>query len=299
MKILKFVKALNPVFERKEVMAVLNELSTELKEHTLPIAHDVQEAFSGKSLKSKYAQNTTNALRRHARFQGSGLELVVSSLETLEGNVSVLEKEVKRLFSFQFSTENITYDRANILRYIETASFYVRYTRKFMLRLVAEEALAIGNATKMDWSKAERAWIDNGLKDWAAILPVVALNEQQLKQRLSQASNALIDATTHDTAMSTLGRTKIDPMHLEGFSPMSNPIFSLGKAVVEYKVKRFQAAKEEHQALQLRLQELRELQDEGKASPKLQKLIQHTEGRVEELDYRLTKQQEESRLEDD
>jgi hypothetical protein len=296
MNILEYVRSLAPVYERKEVLATLQQLQEELRDYTLPVGRDMQEVFAGENLKSHYAQALTKALRKRVMFQGNGVDLLVQSLEQLENNIPVLEKETKRLFSFQFTPEKLTYDRANLLRYIEAASFYVRYFRKMALRLVAEEALVRGSATPMSWARAEREWLDEGLRNFAGLYKSIAQSESNLKQTLTKTSNAEIDEATHAVAESSIGNSKLDPMSFSQFAPNRNPLFALGKAMAEMKVKRFQASKEEHQALQFRLQELREIEQDGKTSPKLQKLIKHTEQRVEQLDYRITKIEEENQM---
>lgn len=297
--ILDYIRTLAPVYERKEITTALQQLRTELLEYTLPDAKDIQEVFAEHKFKSKYMEQVSQSLRRKAVFQGSGIDTLVASVEALANNIPILEKEVKRLFAFQFATTRLTFDRANLLRYIESALFYVRYFRKMMLRIVAEEALAVGSASPMNWARAEREFLDSGLETFMAIFPSIILSESQLKQNLAKTAAAEIDPDTLDTAVASLGMGKLDPMQVHRFKPdRMNPFFSLGKSLAELKVKRYQAAKEEHQGLQLRLQEYRELAASGNANPKLQKLIQHTEQRIEKLDYQIAKIEDENRWTD-
>jgi hypothetical protein len=296
MNILEYVRSLAPVYERKEILATIQQLQEELRDYTLPTARDMQEVFAGETLKSSYAQDLTRALRKRVMFQGNGIDLLVQSLEQLENNIPLIEKEAKRLFSFQFTPEKLTYNRANLLRYIESASFYVRYFRKMALRLVAEEALSRGSATPMNWARAEQEWLDEGLRSFAGLYKAIAQSESNLKQMLNKTSSAEIDEETHEVAEKSIGLSKLDPMSFNQFAPNRNPLFALGRVMAEMKVKRYQASKEEHQALQLRLQELRELDQDGKTSPKLQKLIKHTEQRIEQLDYRITKIEEDHQM---
>lgn len=296
MNILDYVKRLSPTYERKEVMGILKQLREELTDHTLPVARDAQEAFMDHTFKSTYSRELTQTLRKRVMFQGSPLDILVLSLERLDGNIPVLEKEVKRLFSFQFSTANITYDRVALLRYIESAIFYAKYFRKLLLRLVAEEAIAMGSAAPIRWAKAERMWLDENLKAFIELYPAMAKDSRDLTKALTQTANAEVDEATYETAKKSLG-PRMDPMRL-GFSATGkwNLPFHVGKAIAEWQVKRYQTAKEESQALQLRIQELRELQNDGNTSPKLQKLIHHTEERIERLDYAVAKIEEDNQL---
>lgn len=294
--LIEYVRALNPVTERREVMSALAQLEEELNNYTLPIVKEVQEVFAGKSLKSPFVGQLTRELSKRIRFQGNPIDMVAGSLEQLQLNLRFLEAEAKRLFSVQFTRDNLTYKRMSFLRYVEAAHFYNQYTRKLLLRVVAEEALAVGSATPMSWAKAEKAWLDEGLVEYALLYPAIARKEADLKAALSSASDAVVDETTIDTAERSIGYAGLDPLNLRNFSPTKrNPFFSMGKALAEYKVKRYQNAKEEFYALQMRIQELREIQAEGRTDPKLQKLIQHTEQRIEQLDYKIAKIEEANR----
>jgi hypothetical protein len=223
------------------------------------------------------------------------LDQLVTSIERLEDNLPFLELEIKRLFSFQFTRENLTFKRVNLLRYVESALFYVRYFRKVMLRLVAEEALTHGSATPLSCSKAERAWLSDNQREFINLYPAITQSTSELKKTFEAITDAPIDETTVETAVAAFGRRGTDPMHIAGFSPTSNWFFSFGKMLAEWQVKRYQSAKEEHQALQLRMQEYRELKAEGKVTPKLQKLIEHTEQRIEQLNYKIAKIEEDNR----
>lgn len=295
MTILDYVRRLSPTYERKEVMGVLRQLREEMRDYTLPIAKDAQEAFVDHTFKSAYTRELTQAMRKRVMFQGSPLDILVISLERLDSNIDVLEKEVKKKFAFQFSTANITYDRVELLRYIESALFYTKYFRKLLLRLVAEEAIALGSAAPLRWAKAERMWLDNNLKAFVELYPAMAKDSRDLTKTLANTATAEIDEATAETAEKTLGH-KLDPMRLNAISANHNPFFIVGKMLAELQVKQYQATKEESQALQLRLQELREIQGGGDTSPKLQKLIHHTENRIEQLDYRIHQIEEDNRM---
>ncbi|MNC28989.1 hypothetical protein D3C75_772210 [compost metagenome] len=70
---------------------------------------------------------------------------------------------------------------------------------------------------------------------------------------------------------------------------------SLGKALAEWQVNRYRPGKEDLAALQMRLQEMRELQASGKASPAVQKAIGRLEERIGKLDAKLNEIEEEAR----
>lgn len=296
MKILDYVRRMAPTYERKEISHVLKQLHEELDDFTLPAAKGAQEAFVDHTFKSTYARELTQSLRKRVMFQGSPLDVLVNAVERLEQNIPALEAEIKRQFSFQFATSNLTYSRLTLLRYIEAALFFAKYFRKLLLRLVAEEAVTLGSAAPIRWSKAEKMWLDTNLKTFVDVFPYMDMDSQRLVKMLKNASTAEIDESTFDVAQKTLG-SAMDPMQLGKMETVGfSPVFSVGKAIAELQVKRYQGVKEEHQALLLRLQELREMKEDGRISPKMQKLIEYTEDRIEKLDYQINQIEENNRL---
>lgn len=294
---LEYIRSLAPVYERREVTGVLFSLQEELGEHTLPTAQEVQSAFADSKYTSKYHQAIAKELTRFTRYNGNAFDVLVGSLELMQGNFNYLEKEIKRQFSFTFSPHKMTYSRVTLLRYVEHMGFYLQYFRRMMIRLVAEETMAHGRATPLGWAKAETKWLDDNLRDFCAIFPTVALDERQLKALLDKASPAEVDEETFEVASKSIGAVGMDPTRSENLvSPAANPFFWLGKALAEVQVLRYQGAKEEHKSLQLRLQEYREMADGGNASPKLQKLISYTEERIDQLAYKVSKIEDANRL---
>lgn len=297
-KIIDYVRRLNPVGERKDILSTLSQLEDELGEYTLPAAETYQELTKGKVPKGAYSKELTRELQKRVSFSGSAIDLIIESLKVLEGNIPTLEREIKKLFGFQFTREGLSFKRVNLLQYVDAASFYVRYARKALMRVISEGSMVAGKgkATPMTWSKAEEAWLADNLFKFASLFTAINRDSATLQKTINSTSDAIVDEETLGTALNSLGPTGTDPMRLSGlFGPTSNPIFSLGKWRAEMAVKRYHVAKEEHQLLQLRLQEWREIESEGMTNPKLQKLIQYTEQRVEKLDYEITKIEEANR----
>jgi len=284
--IISYLRTLAPVYERRDLLAALNQIQEEHSTTVTPVVQNLREAFANYQFKSALAKGFASALGKYVNYgRTSPVELVLDSLDQLQLNYPFLEREVRRLFSIQFTTAQISYDRVNLLRYIEQVAFYVRYARKLLLCIVGDEAALIGG-TKSDWSRAEKEWLLENMQNFCGSLDAINKPEAQLKQVLSGVSTAEVDEETAELAARTLGAKGTDPMRLQQFSPQRNPLLAMGKWMAEGQVKRYKAAKDELKALQLRLQELRELQASGKAKPSLQKFIQQTEERIQDMDRR-------------
>ncbi|MFO5979487.1 hypothetical protein ACLBSL_32915, partial [Klebsiella pneumoniae] len=71
----------------------------------------------------------------------------------------MIESEIRRLFAIQFTNSNLSFDRANMLRFVDGLSFYICYGRKLLLNLIAQEAMNLGKATELKSSRAEKEWL--------------------------------------------------------------------------------------------------------------------------------------------
>lgn len=293
MSVIEYIKSLAPVSERRDVQTLLVNLQDELNDTLIPVVQEVRESFTGHAFKSGLYSSYEKALRRHVNFNSPAINLLLDSIEKIQANFPFLEKEVNQMFSVQFSSTNMQYNSVNLLRYIESTAFYVRYARKFLLNLVAEETVAAGAGTPPQWCKAEKEYLMSNLENFAGLFDAMQKSESELRSIFSKVSNAQIDEGTAEIAARSLGQSRIDPMRLNNFSPQRNWIFALGKAITEWQHRRHLAAKEELLALQLRLQEWNEIKASGRASPRHQAAIVRLEDRIEKLDSRIQETEEE------
>lgn len=285
--ILSYIKSLAPIYERRDLLAALNQIQEEHSATVTPITEDVRELLGSRQLRSPMANQYAKLLSRQVNFGNKNpITLIVESLDQLQKNYPFLEKEVRRLFSIQFTTTAVTYERVNILRYIESIAFYLRYSRKFLLIVLAEEVQTNGG-TPANWSKASRQWLADNLDAYVGLFNAINRTDSQLKQAFSTISSAEVEEETLDLATKNLGLKGTDPLRLGLFSPQRNIFFAMGKYIAEMQVKRYKAAKDELYALQQRMQELREIEKSGQVKPNLQKFIQVTEERIEKLDFQI------------
>lgn len=287
MRLLEYVGSLAPFKERKDLLNQIAELEEEYDSTVASLLPEVRDLILSLELKSQLGLKYTSAMQRAVNYRGNFLELFFKSLECCRGSLTVVYQEIRRLFGFQFTNTNLTVQRANLLKLVDALSFYIRWGRKFMLFMVTQESQLRGRATSSVWSPAEIDWVQSNMGQFISLYPVMVLSPSELKQKINQASDAEINPETYDLAMRSLGDSKMDPMQLSGFSPSDNPLLSLGKFIAEWRVARYKAAQEEHNALQHRLLELRELLQGNPTSPVLQRQIKMYEERLSEYEFNM------------
>lgn len=297
MNILSFVQSLPAVLERRDLSNIMDQLAMEYDDTLGPIVADVKEVFQGQALKSNLSKRMDTVMHRHVHFTGSSLDLILNTLVNVRSCFEVIRKDIRQTFSVTFTNTNLSFDKANILKFVEALAFYIRYARKYLLMLVAAETAALGKSTPAKWSAAETDWIDSSMDQFAGLYVAMSQPPSQFKAKLSQASSAQVEEATFQVAQQSLGMGKTDPLQMAGFSPRSNPFLLAGKYIAEMQVASYNNAKEEYFGLQLRLQELRDIQQGQGTNPQIQKQIQAYEKRASDFEYEMAKIREKAGLE--
>ena len=289
MNILAFVQSLPSVTERRDLIKVLDQLAVEFDDTVGPIVSDMMEAFKDTPLKSNIAKRMDMVMHRYVNYQGSSLPTILEALINVRSCFEVIRKDVRNIFSVSFTNTNLSFDKANVLKFIEALAFYIRYARKYMLFLVAAETAMIGKASPSSWTASELEWIDDNMDQFAGLYVAMSQPPVKFKARLNAASNAQVEESTYQLAQQSLGSSKTDPLEMAGFSPRSNPFVLFGRLLAEIQVHRYNLAKEEYYGLQLRLQELRDIAAGQGANPVIQKQIRQYEVRISDYEFEMAK----------
>lgn len=296
MNILGYVKELAPVMERRELLKQLEQLQIEYDDTISPVLMELEEVFSQMSLKSVLNRKIQMAFSKRYNGNKPAVLSLLSSIKVVRGNFDTLKAETKSLFAIQFTNVNLSFNRASLLKYIEAVAFYLRYTRKMALFLVAQEAALLGKATRQRWSSAETDWVESNINQYVELYLSMSVTPQQLKQNIRQASEAIVNDETYQVAEQSLGQERIDPLKLDNFSPRHNPFLILGRLLAEYQVERYLLSQQELYGLQLRLEELRVLLQGDPTSPTIQKQIEAYENRISDYEFEIAKLEERAQL---
>jgi len=296
MNILAFVQSLPSVLERRDLIKIMDQLAVEYDDTVGPIVSDMSEAFRGVQLKSNLAKRMDMVMHRYVNYTGSSLDLILSTLVNVRSSFEIIRKDIRSVFSVSFTNTNLSFDKANVLKFIEALAFYIRYARKYMLFLIAAETSQLGKSTPAKWTAAESEWIDTNMDQFAGLYVAMSMPPSQFKARLNGASNAQVEEATFQVAQQSLGTNKIDPLEMAGFSPRMNPLMLMGRFIAEMQVERYNAAKEEYYGIQLRLQEMRDIVAGQGTNPMIQKQIQQYEKRASEYEFEMAKIQEKAGL---
>lgn len=298
MKALSFITSLVPSLERGRVTKELADTLAELNETVIPPYRVAVEQWGPGNAKFKSTQITKLNAEWMSQVRGSKGNMLRSINETLLGlrdAIPDLQKEVDRTFDDKIIAGGVTYRKANLLQFISSVGFFVRYSRRLLNLVLVEESAAVGNKTEIisPLSKGEIKRLYDG---WPAFLQVAEMYQRKysdIVEAIQATPDALIVPEEEGLLKETLGPTKLDPLNMDFISVQFNPIFHIRLMVANYRNDRYEEALTERQALEFRLLALKDLQDNGQVDAKLQRNIEVTSDRLTVLKRRIAEYEDE------
>lgn len=296
MKILNYISSLLPSFDRQRILNHITQMQGDLSGVTLKSFKDAGELFARKKFQAKVNQEFDKNYHSVMRDTKSvNFVLAIENvLKGLPAKLSFLESLVSSDFSKDVARDALTYKKATVLKYLDVCDFVLVYSNRLLLNAIAAETYQNNGQADMigsDQVPAMAKWMAQNENAYLRAMKVLAMPLNETKEKIESIPEITVvpDNADHIGAVKeTVGETKLDPMGL-GFliTTWANPIYKLRMAFAEWQVERYKAKQEEKRALEYRLLALRESY-EKKQDPKLQQNIQYSQGRLQNLNHRLS-----------
>lgn len=292
----RYVSSLLPGFKRTQVEEDLRILKESIVENTLPPYEAAAEAFTINKLASKDAVDFdrlfTRQMGRDVDTSGSYVHAIVRQLQNTVDVLDTFEKDLDKYFEKDITKAAMSYTHANVLKYIELATFNVRFARKLLLWTLQNEQEKAGQKIASPFAKAEIEWMLENRNLFLSSVKTLSMPAKKVTGLLKNIPNLVVAPEEADAVESSVGIAKIDPLGV-GFIPVSlNPIYHIGMLVAEWQAERYKLATEEKRSLEYRLLSLKEMRD-GKRDAKLEQEIEYTENRIKKINFKLSKFEEE------
>lgn len=270
-------------------------LKEELRDTTLPPFKSAADHYNSMGFKAKTTTGYDKDFQSNCKtkLRGNYVSVVSTVLENMESRFDAVQKLVDEAFAKDVTAGGMTYFRANVLQYVETLSFTMRYSRKLLLWTLGEDNREFnkGSRTVPSLVKAEIDWLMANRQAFYHCVEVQSVPMVEVEKKLRAVPDVAIVPGEIEVVEQTVGAHKLDPLHMGLISAKLNPIYYIRMAVSEWQVNRYKAAQEEKRALEYRLLALREAA-EGKRDAKLEQMIEYTEGRLQKLNRKLAEMEE-------
>lgn len=289
MKILSYLASLLPTFGRDRVLEDCRVTAAEITEQTLPSYAAAVQVFKGK-FRSKDLNNKAGIFGRLSHISGGMIPGIEKGLKQGVAGLAVAEDLFRRTTGEDIASSALTYQKAQLLQYVELCTFASKYARKFLVLVYVLETAEYpesGTIPAESLTPAERKWLEENFISFCNAINVLNTPELKLKKALTEIPDVVITQQNASTLPATMGAGKLDPLGM-GIIPLwCNPIYHFRLAVAEWQAGRYKAAQEDVKLLQLRKLNLERV-IAGRPDAKLQQEIAYTEARIAKLSYNLT-----------
>ena len=296
-KITRFLRSIVPVLERRALRGELAELQERYTEQLRPAFDDFRGYFDNRQMKSNEAKNIERSIVRASRLAGvNSLSVTLGELYNVVGqHLEVLSKEVDRLFSSSTPAEGMTFKQANIVAYLGELSEFMDAGLRVQYLVTAQECAASGGIAFRP-NRGEAAINEAAIATVCSLAPVLLTSLSDLGKAIRQLTDAVVDEESEEMlGASTPVKTLLIRNSTSGaFGGKYNFAEIIGKLRVERQVDKYNRNKEQRAVDRLRLQELREIEQDlpNENRAKIQRLIQAIDGRIGNLDYKIAKFEE-------
>lgn len=300
MKILDYVKSLLPTFKRDTVLEDCRLTHTEIKEHTAPSYAAAAELLGKWKFKSPELEKPLGIFSRMVS-KGSKDNIIVvinKSFKTILDNLTVVEKLIEKTYNEEVAGGGFTYQKANLLQFIEATTFVSKFARKFLIYVYICESAQYeesADSVKESLTPFEIEWLENNFVAFCTAFNAVTTPTDKVESALGNIPDIVITEENASTIPVTMGAAKVDPLQMGLIPIWMNPIYHVGMFIAEWQASRYKASKEEVRLLQLRKLNLEKLAD-GKPDAALQKEIKYMEERIQNLNFKITKMEKENGL---
>lgn len=291
MKILDYIASLVPSFDKQRILNNVAALQTELGSTTLKSYQEAGDLFKAKKFKSKWVNDfdsNYHATMRDNRSENFVLA-IATILKSVPAKLGFLESLIASDFSKDVARSALTYKKATVLKYLELVQFAQDYGNRLLIKVMALETDANSGINSVDDNPpAIQSWMRQNERAFLDALNVLSMPLADIKEKIEEIPDINAIPESAGVVSETVGGHRVDPLGL-GFivTTWMNPIYHLRMAFAEWQVERYKAKQEEKKMLEFRLLALQESY-EKKKDPKLQQVIEYTNGRLQSLNRKLS-----------
>ncbi|EKD22685.1 MAG: Virion structural protein [uncultured bacterium] len=298
MKFSNFIQSLLPSFGKDRVLEDCRLTRAEIKEVTAPSYDAAMEFLKGWKFKSPEMEKLLSIFNRMVKGSGSdnAIVTIAKSFDAILKNLDHTEDRIAKLYNEDVAGAGITYQKANLLQFVECVGFVSKFARKFLIyTYICETAQYENSSTDIaeSLSPAEIEWLNANFVSFCTAFNIVCGNPQTVEKQFAAVPDIVITSENAETLPSTIGDAKIDPFQMKLIPIVMNPIYHIGMFVAEWQASRYKAAKEELKLLQLRKLNLQKT-SEGKPDAHLQQEIKYMETRIQGLNYKIAKMEKDN-----
>lgn len=304
MKVLDYIKSLLPNFSKQNVLEDIRITRLVIATVAIPTYEKAMPIFANRRMVNPGLQSHWETFRRNVKgAQGNNVLAVIDkSFKNMLSTLDMMEKLIEKSYDDEIAGRGLTYYKAAVLQMIESITFAGDYALRYLnyvLVLEASELKKDADEAGVDIDDlsevidpADIRYITDRFIDFCTVMATLIKPAEKVREEIETVPDIIVDEKTDAIMSSTQGQAKVDPFK-HGLIPLSfNIIYHVRMRFAEWQHARYEAAKVEKDALELRILRMKKLLDSGSAPAGLEQQIQYTEKRLAELKLDLKKVEE-------
>lgn len=309
MKPLNFLKSLLPNFAKQTVLEDIRTTRLVLTTLTIPAYQDSLRIFGARKFSNDSLVKDWEIFRRNVKGASgpNTISAIEKSFKPMLGTLDLIERLVDKDYNDDIEGAGVTYYKAAVLQMVESIGFAAEYAAKYLNYALVVESAEIanedGNVIGSDGDTQglneisasimpiELRYIHDRFLDFCNVMDTLSKPTDKIKNDFQSIPDVAVTESGDAIMAHTAGRT-LDPFN-HGIVPIAmNPVFHIRMKIADYQHYRYEKAKAEKEALELRLMRMERLQ-QGKNDAALEKQIIYTQQRIDNLTIKIKKVEEE------
>lgn len=291
---LDYLKSLLPRLKRDDVMEDLRFTGEELEGNVIPAFKEAGKFFKNGKFKADSLNELNTAFFRNYKLKAKGGNIVLTVedlLPNLHVNLKFVVDALEELLEHDILKDGLTAKKANLVRSAEYFSFITRYAIDFLDYVYMQETKASGGSVSDMPPVKEKSLRDNVI-NFALLLNSNAQRPEDFAKMFDEMPDVVVNERTFGALSAVYKHESLSPLQ----SPLihnfeGNPVYHLRLIVAEWQANRYKAFKDRKRVLELRLLNLKMLQEDNQ-DPRLQQEIDYIQSRIEGIEYKMSKMEE-------
>lgn len=272
---------------------ILDEVSTtrdELVNYTLPLFAKNLEWLrrNDRDLTSQAYQRDRDELIKD--FSRSGylrpsnpFEMIYKSLNNSLSILDYLEGFFNKSLEADVTAASITISKSNAFQLLDLIAFASKYTRAWLdLILSAESNTRNQLAGELSLTQGQIKYLGENRDAYGRAISILATPVKEIEVIFAAFPEIVISEANARAVSATQAAGKVDPFRFNLIQSRWDPSYLIGMIVTDYQVYRYKLAREEKEAIELRVLRLKK-QLENKNDPSLAKIIEKREEQLDKL----------------
>lgn len=294
MKITAFAEKIVGAFSRNNTVTAYTSFIKEMNDATIPMFENFVDVLKADAKAGKAVDKFGKDLFQRVGKGGSGKweDRLLSILKANAEQAGDVEDLITKLVPKDADALALDGRAANLVQYVEVLGFANQYLRPLLISLTEDIAAATGKRFPAGLAKPQIKWLQDNVGAFASAVGTLEAAAPGLAKVIHEIPEFNVAGTDIDAMTATHGAAKMDPLRSSGFfSADWNPILAVRMLFTDRVIKRYEAAKAERQALEYRIQALKDSRD-GHENPKLEQAIEYHNGQLKKLNYEIQKIEE-------